>query len=378
MEAIGEKLRNAREQQGYSIEQISRDTNIAKHYLLAFENEDFSVFPGEPYLLGFLRTYSEYLNLPPDDMIALYKNMKIQEQPFPMEELLNKKRTLPVLPVLFTVILVAGLGTAAFLFIPRIIDAVRASRAADRGGGRVTTAENSIYKMDEEILERRFLKGDQVQIILNESAFNIKFANISDKLHLETPAGEISLTLGEEKLLDLDGDGKGDIKVYLRDIDREEDMEAVVIRFDKFTQATVPTSEAALIEEGLPAEEGSASIPSVGSPGSPSRRQEIYNILRERTPQPITLDIIFRGYCLLRYLADGERQEQRYFHKGESFRLEASKEIRLWVSNAGALQARISGKDINLGRSGEVSTKIIRWVKDEQADFYNLLLIPMY
>ena len=44
------KLTSARESLGYTVEQIARDTNIAKSYLNALEHEDFSVFPGETYL----------------------------------------------------------------------------------------------------------------------------------------------------------------------------------------------------------------------------------------------------------------------------------------------------------------------------------------
>ena len=92
MESIGDKLRVEREQKGLSIEQIARDTNIAKRYLEALEIEDFSVFPGDPYLIGFLRNYAEYLGIDPEEMVLLYKNFTIQSQPVPMDELLERKR----------------------------------------------------------------------------------------------------------------------------------------------------------------------------------------------------------------------------------------------------------------------------------------------
>ena len=91
MESIGDKLRSQREQKGYSIEQIARDTNIAKRYLEALEVEDFTVFPGDPYLIGFLRNYSDYLGIDPEEMVSLYKNFQIQSQPVPMDELLVSK-----------------------------------------------------------------------------------------------------------------------------------------------------------------------------------------------------------------------------------------------------------------------------------------------
>ena len=83
MESIGEKFKKRREERGLFIEQIARDTNISKKYIEAIENENFSEMPGEAYLLGFLRSYAEYLDIDPDEIVAIYKNTKIQEQPVP-------------------------------------------------------------------------------------------------------------------------------------------------------------------------------------------------------------------------------------------------------------------------------------------------------
>jgi len=61
VESLGDKLKSTRERKGYSYDFVGKETNIARRYLEAMENEDFSQFPGESYLLGFLRNYGEYL-----------------------------------------------------------------------------------------------------------------------------------------------------------------------------------------------------------------------------------------------------------------------------------------------------------------------------
>ncbi|HRV16376.1 MAG TPA: helix-turn-helix domain-containing protein, partial [Spirochaetota bacterium] len=58
---IGETLRNAREAKRLTLKDVSKDTNIVVKYLEALENEEFDKFPSETYLLGFLRSYAEYL-----------------------------------------------------------------------------------------------------------------------------------------------------------------------------------------------------------------------------------------------------------------------------------------------------------------------------
>ena len=63
MRSLGDKLKSTRETKGYTFDYISRETNIDTRYLEALETENFAVFPGEPYLQGFLRNYGEYLGL---------------------------------------------------------------------------------------------------------------------------------------------------------------------------------------------------------------------------------------------------------------------------------------------------------------------------
>ena len=77
MESIGEKLKQAREAKKLTIKNVVIDTNMAPTYIEALEEEDFDKFPGETYIIGFLRTYSEYLKLDSKEIIALYKSYKI-------------------------------------------------------------------------------------------------------------------------------------------------------------------------------------------------------------------------------------------------------------------------------------------------------------
>ncbi len=99
MESLGEKLKTARNEKGLSIDQISRDTNISIRYLEALESENFSIFPGEPYLIGFIKNYGAYLDLDIQKLISLYRALKIQEQPIPVEQLLKSP---PQAPEVFT------------------------------------------------------------------------------------------------------------------------------------------------------------------------------------------------------------------------------------------------------------------------------------
>ena len=60
---IGSSLREARVRKGVEIPEVETATKIRGKYLQALEDEQFDVLPGDTYIKGFLRTYSEYLGL---------------------------------------------------------------------------------------------------------------------------------------------------------------------------------------------------------------------------------------------------------------------------------------------------------------------------
>lgn len=72
MIGVGSALRKARERRGITIDAASRDTKLHMDQLRALESEDFDALMGDVYVRGSLRTYSQYLGLSPDKVIAAY------------------------------------------------------------------------------------------------------------------------------------------------------------------------------------------------------------------------------------------------------------------------------------------------------------------
>jgi cytoskeleton protein RodZ len=376
MESIGDKLKNQREQKGYSVEQIARDTNIAKRYLEALESEDFSVFPGDPYLIGFLRNYADYLGIDPDEMVGLYRNFQIQSQPVPMDELLVRRDWKPLIYIISAVIIIAGLGVAGYFFVPKIIDA-RNRRISEREALAQTEAAagGSVYELKSEILERRFQERDIIAVLFKEERYEIVVSGIADELTLSVPAGTNVLRVGDERAIDLDGDAKMDIRVALNDIDASSGTKTAVLRFDMFVKTDLTEAET------QPAEGGADFVPSVsaiGAPGLESRQVEPSVILVADEAAPFAVSIIFRGYCLFRYLIDGDDREERYFHSGDTIALDVTREVRLWISNAGSLIARVAGEEVSFGRPGEISTRVISWETDSETGENTLYMRPVY
>jgi len=78
MQAIGERLREARMRQGLDITEVEVATKIRAKYLRALENDEFVMLPGSTYVRSFLRTYAEYLGL---DAQLLVEEFRAQHEP---------------------------------------------------------------------------------------------------------------------------------------------------------------------------------------------------------------------------------------------------------------------------------------------------------
>jgi cytoskeleton protein RodZ len=81
MSELGERLREARESQGISISQAAVETRILQRYLVALEDGDYQHLPGDVYARGFIRNYADYLNIPADELIELYRRERGMSEP---------------------------------------------------------------------------------------------------------------------------------------------------------------------------------------------------------------------------------------------------------------------------------------------------------
>ncbi len=78
MTSVGTILKKEREKRKLSLNNISEETKIGIKYLKAIEADDYTIFPGETYIVGFIRNYARALGLDPLEIVSLYKSMKVQ------------------------------------------------------------------------------------------------------------------------------------------------------------------------------------------------------------------------------------------------------------------------------------------------------------
>ncbi len=417
MESIGEKLRLAREKNNLTVEQIARDTHVARRFLKALEDEDFSVFPGETYAMGFLRNYSDYLGLNAEEMVGLYRNLKIQEQPLPMNELLDTRpKVSPRLLILIGGAVLAALAVGGIL-IWRL--------AGPRGAGDGTSQSQSLLKKEnaefvfqEEVRTKWFKEGDVISVPVGDKSFKLQIVSVGDILTVRVPGGTMELTLGKERVMDLDPESKLALKVVWNDVDRTSAEKRANIGLYRIsgTASVEPAGDAAAgtasgqtgtaaqtgSSAAAPAGQTAATTPAAGAQGTtpaaaatpapatpapagptPAARPAAFkttSVARSSEVSEFTIDLSFRDNCLFRFLIDGNgnEKEDKFFQKGEQFSLDAKQGITLWLSNAGAVKAKIGGKDLDLGRLGEVATRRIAWRQDASTGEYVLEITALH
>ncbi len=75
---IGTALRDARVARNLSLAEVSALLRIRESHLEAIELEDFEQLPGNVYVIGFIRTYAQYLELNESDLIMRFKAASVE------------------------------------------------------------------------------------------------------------------------------------------------------------------------------------------------------------------------------------------------------------------------------------------------------------
>ncbi len=372
MQGLGELLKATREERGYTVDQVVHETNISRSYIENLEAEQFETFPAEAYLIGFLRTYADYLGLEPEKLISLYKNHKLREEPSPIEALVGKKKR-SISPLILIITAGAALVIAAgIVFLPGMI-----SQWGDRAAARRASAAREEvrapreYAIEEEETEFHALAGDSLLFTKGDQSVVFTVTDRDNGLTLtkkDDPGHPgFFFTLGKEVFFSLFQDSP-DYRLYLKDYGFPEGGGVLVVQ--KLTQAELDREKSdALLDLSR--------IESTAPSGVQSRTVEPVVIYTAAGGERFTLDIKFRGYCLLRYKRDYDEPIQKYYKDGDTLRVEVNSRIELWLSNAGAVYGKINGEELDFGDAGEVSAKKIQWAKNESGQ-YELLLLHVY
>src|SRR5690625_4891599 len=126
---IGDILKEAREEQGLTLDDIQEATKIQKRYLVAIEQDDFHALPGRFYARAFIKEYAQAVGLDPSIVLESFDEKSIQVEEEETVQYTRRDRTkqarekgsyiLSFLPTIIVVILVIGIIFVAYTLIQK-------------------------------------------------------------------------------------------------------------------------------------------------------------------------------------------------------------------------------------------------------------------
>ena len=211
MDSYGELLRKTREEKNLDIDRIGREISIERRYLEGLENEDSGVFPGEAYMVGFLRNYAVYLELDSEFVLKLYRNKQIQEAAVPEGLYVKHQNKFPPLAIIIPVaLLLCVVGVVSVLLVTEKKSAVDESVVVS------SAMKNRHYELDDKKFLQRVYQGDQLYIPTeNDGKIILTVRDTLSSFGIETPSGVYYVELSEESEIDINGDSASDMIVYI-------------------------------------------------------------------------------------------------------------------------------------------------------------------
>ena len=362
MVSYGESLREAREKKGFDLYKVSRDISIDVRYIEGLENEDNSVFPGEAYFIGFLRTYANYLELDTEYLIKLYHNKQLQEAPTP-KELYTKKHSKGFIITLISlgVIITAALVAFVLIFINVNKKKVDENVVVD------DTQKVTQYELTDRKFQKRVYKGDQFLIPTeNDGKIVLTVRDTLSSFGIDCPSGTYYVELAEEAEIDVNGDNITDMIVYVSDISSTDDSRGAEINI--------------LLNQGIDSGLYQVSQEDIPLASDLKGKHPYKVILEDNRAYPFTVNASFRGPCLFRDKVDFNESVETYFSRGETFTATPKNGIRLWISNNNTVKFTIiaDGRtfDLDIGSPGQVYVEDIKWIKDTDGK-YKLVVMEL-
>jgi cytoskeletal protein RodZ len=382
MEVFGKKLTEARVARGLDFDQVSRETNITRRYLEALEKEDFTVFPGEPYLLGFLRNYCEYLGLNSNEIISAYKNLKIQETPVPLKDLMPRR---PITDRIFSgpnsSRLLIGFAGVALLAVLIGLGVFIGGNLSNREPVQVTVSETrkaSAYEVTGETFKQRLYAGDSVSVTTASGVYKMTVSSTAPAVTLDTPVGNRVVELGQDLLIDLSGDNQPDVKVFVADLFKNDPSKGADVQLSTAVDGVSIAGTAASVSATAAPTDVIVPVTGAVSPAGNAKQTVLFE---GGSAYPVSMNATFRGYCLFRYETDKSNREERYYQKSELLTVQANNGIRIWASNGNSVKLQLiaGGKtvDLEVSRPGEVLVRDLKWLKDEETGRYKFVVMDI-
>lgn len=362
--SLGNYLKQRREEKGLSIDEAAIETNIAKKYIEALENDEYGFFPAEMYVVGFLSAYVEVLELDKEQVLSMYQRSLTKEQEAPLEEVFSlynneakiKKHTtllMILLPIIF-ILTLFGLFSFNKSNSTKIYD--NETMLTENNSDEISIDISSLNQNNEFQAD----VYDTILLVKNGSVISsIKFLGytIPDK-EIKFQLGQNIYTKKRGDILnaDLYTDGNNNLNVEIIDVANNKVRFVLSVKDTSNVVTGTKTFNIATYSKSIRTEIPIASIANV---------------------QQLTMKITASGYVWVEYQTDTQKPAQILLKNGEVVEFKFSEYVFVSLGNAGL--ANISFNEIpntiKGGIVGETSYSIFyKKISGSDVKLYRALL----
>jgi transcriptional regulator with XRE-family HTH domain len=357
-ETVGQLLKQARMEKNFSIKDISDGTKITGRHISALEENNFDIFPGETYILGFIRSYSNFLGIDPDYMIQVFRGNQLEELEPPIEELTEP--TITIYDYLKKYLYLPAAIFAGIIFIGAIVIFVKNTGNSNIQSEVSTGNEKDLTKILTESLKIPDMETEHINLQNGNATALISMKNGID---FSIQNNEVYLVLD-----------RMDYKAIQNNLSR-----AYLFLYPGKKVIQMVENETTNIEENdikpfkvkfMGATPNMIKI-QIQYTGSEYEPQETVTTIANPSNFIIVLDAVTTGENFVEFYIDGNLRKRGLLPAGSEIHYEANDSIQMKIGDAGAMDIRINGKPQVFGVRGQQVNKIIRKVKDpvEQTKF---------
>ncbi len=437
MASIGYMLKKEREKKKISLDQISEETKIGIKYLKALEADDYTIFPGETYIIGFMRNYARAIGLDPVDIVRQYKAIKMEkieeseyneETPIvemepavikheapkiktskskkedidiieleePVEEVPKKKRRKKITepevqeeesispqpieekksinPLHLTIGIGGVLIIVGLFFLIKFI--VTSLSSVEKNEIVTNLEEIKQLEFTESVLKYDFSVNEFYKIKLGNKIHTIMFERLTAPV--EVNAQNTGQKTAEEFAFHLD-----DVIIQIKekekkdfdfDLDGKKDLAVNIDSFNKdIVTATIKKLHSFIVVTNKSSVTNSSATNKKTENSKQPKKEQGSTTAMKKGK--IIFDAVVREKTYIKAFLDGKEQEGVIYYPKQKIHLEANDVMQLKIGNAGGIVAVVNGKKTRLGKRGEIANKIIKWEKDPYDESaYNLII----
>ena len=163
MSELGNTLKEARERNGLSLDDLQNITKIQKRYLVGIETGNYDMMPGKFYVRAFIKQYAEAVGLEPEEVFEQFKNeipsVHDEEAPEQLSRVQSKKtmsptqsKLLDALPKVLVAVFIIGVLVLVWILVSKYVSP-NEMNSNESGSEIITIEENEDSPLNKENTE---------------------------------------------------------------------------------------------------------------------------------------------------------------------------------------------------------------------------------